>query len=416
MDRVSELLYRMGENVTRPLFNNPDFFEKIDKGSGDFSSGMSPVTTIDILHQLLIAFKLETSVTGKRLLGEEYVPRLSKKHISVLEKFDVSRPIFPAHADGKALLGLTHDIIQSGKTLPKAAIEDFDPVEGVYLVTDPVDGTALCKNGEPDFSILLAEVKDGCVTSSWCYFPIRREMFRRLNSGASEFASFSPETGKESILPVAGPPPRNSFSEMSIVASYAHPNLALDNVTRPIFEDSSGRRWTQAEISGRLGNTFKSIFPTNCYSGSILLGLTRVDRSSLRQGPSLQDSMIGHVDAAFFAGGYPWDFLGPVHFMKGLPGIEARFLNGLPYLGEKDEVPVVAEADGDFLPVPWRAGEKLPGDRKVFLPYTGGLGVARGDVWDSLNDELTVMRHPLGRNVLKATVRNGPTLPIECRL
>ncbi|MCP5028707.1 MAG: hypothetical protein GY929_20730 [Actinomycetia bacterium] len=51
----------------------------------------------------------------------------------------------------------------------------IDSCPAVWLL-DPLDGTANFASGSPDYSVMVAYVEDGIVTSSWMWNPALQEM------------------------------------------------------------------------------------------------------------------------------------------------------------------------------------------------------------------------------------------------
>ena len=198
----------------------PLFRGEVDQGiavkPGDASTGPSPVGIADVGIQILVAREVARLYPGEFVFGEEFVPIFADDMQRIVNDFDISVALSSDRPEAKAFLDLVHDIIASGKELPKTALEEYFPVKKNSWIVDPVDGTARFTHGL-DFAILLARVSKGCVTDSWCYFPVQDEMLRRMSRGPisrtsgapfliqSHFLS-APDMSRVSILTRTGAP------------------------------------------------------------------------------------------------------------------------------------------------------------------------------------------------------------------
>jgi fructose-1,6-bisphosphatase/inositol monophosphatase family enzyme len=351
METVTGFMRQIGQNFCMPLFRR-----EVDQGivskPGD-KVGPSPVGIADIGTQILVAREISRLFPSEAVFGEEYVPDFSMRQLKIIGEFDIAKVLTTDRPDAQRYLQLVQAIIDSGKTLPKSALDKYLPSKKRGWVIDPVDGTIRFTQGL-DFSILFARVNCGRVTDSWCYFPVQDEMLRRLNSGVSEYVTF--DKGEEVIKRFAKPEIK-PFSEMDIVYLHAHPNVALDAVTLPLFQKEDGQKFSHAEIIRKFGNTFHSVSTTDGYSSAF------------------REMLLGNFQAVAAPGAYPWDHFGPAHVAEGA-GYHVGFFNGEDYFGKNGEIPLVRE------------------DGKEHVKYTGGVLYAAPEVWNGLNRILMSRAEP----------------------
>jgi len=365
MEQITKIIRQVGQNFVVPLFNGDVDPGIAYKESYDQSLGLSPVGIADVGTQILVARELAKLYPGDTLFGEEFVPAFSKANQNVINAFTLSKTLTDKRKDAREFLDLVQSIIASGKTLPKTSIENYRPLGRQSWLIDPIDGTIPFARKEPKFSILLARINYGCVTSGWMYRPVQDEMFRRQSGDLAQHVLFCGNSEQERI----GYFNYVNFSkmplkEMTVVNPIAHKSVALDAVTTPIYEKKDGERYSFEQLAARFKNKFKAVEPTDGYSYHF------------------GEMFLGKVDAVNCPSAYPWDHFAPAIIADGA-GYKVGFMDGQRYLGNSYSVPFVINNAG-----------------VAHVRNTGGVLYAKDYAWDEVNLELNVKHHPLRERIL----------------
>ncbi|MDD3370947.1 MAG: hypothetical protein PHE27_03870 [Alphaproteobacteria bacterium] len=353
IQHVTTALRQIGKNIALPFY-----YRKIDPGtvskkSGDPACGDSPVTYADIATQILFTRERKKDVPDDPVFGEEYIPPFTTEEQAVIDALDITRPFDLSNEDARNFFKILKTIIESGKTLPKSATDDYRPLGHAETCIDPIDGTINFSKGLPKFSIQLSSLTNGCIEAAWIYRPIQDEMFRRIGNGPSEHVTFtSTEDGNvlERIEPITLQPSK-PFSEMTVVYSHAHPNVLLDELTEAIYAPD-GERLSLDAIVKRFGNTFKAVEGTDGYS---------YDHGRL---------FLGEVAAVCGPGTYSWDQFAQA-FIAQKAGYRVGFIDGEDFLGKSGEIPFIHAPNGS-----------------AHVKQTGGVLYAHPENWEALNWEL----------------------------